>query len=1221
MANLTDTLVNGSLRVTGKIYGNVPTAPAGTNTEQIASTAFVTTAIENLPEPMIFKGSLGTGGTITTLPAAAKANEGFTYKVITDGTYASKAAKVGDTFISTGSAWELIPSGDEPSGTVTSVGLTGAGPITVTGSPITSSGTLALSFGTTAIANGGTGATTQEAAQYNIIKPQAATADLDNNKRFTFISENPSNTNQLIYYRTASTIWSWIKGKLSSDTAVNISGSAASCTGDAATASAAKSGSALETAINGKAASNHTHGNITNDGKLQTNDIDIANGDKLVVTDASDSNKVSRASISFDGTTETQALTKKGTWKTFLTDHQDISGKLNKSGDVMTGALEIQDTQSVSSYANGGGAFHNEYANILLRGNATTGVSGIVFTSSKGTTSVNQPSDKAFIQYHPMGVTTLSAEGNNPTLGTSGEANKLVIGVGNDSDDMVYIQAPAKTGIRHIAGTSNSIMLDADNYFGYVDTRILGQCDTAAATAAKTVTLPGYFLRTGSVIRIKVNIANTAASALTLNVNSGVTGNAAKTIKILTASNTWTTTSATVYTLAAGNYDCYYDGTNWLMMPTSSNVATVSNSVAILAGQAAYATKNVFAEGFRLASGESFKLYVDTPNTSATALKLNVNNTGEKPLYINNVATSTSSYTFNSNWYTVYYDGTNYYANAATTANKFTSNYVYYGTTASYPAWAANKAYAVNDNVTYSGEAWTCTTAHTSGASWSSTNWSRISAVALTTTIPGITEYKEGLVVSLNFACLGGESSTTVNINNLGAKTLTRGTNAWTRGLIGRNGCAIFTYNGSNFSAFDYNTNDTSNVIARMLAVYCSTGASTVAKVGSYTNYVLITGDVLRLRMNTTNTANSPTMNVASTGAKPIAVLTASNTWTVITDHNTANIASGNYYMLYNGTNWYCLPAGQANANMVNQGEIYSQASYAIKSIFVAGFRLVAGAQFDLRVSSANTSKTALQLNVNMTGAKPLYIDRTITSTTNYTLNTGWYKVYYDGENYQLCANTGTAYWRPITVNSELKMGSYAGTTLDFKNGTNTTVEYETGGHIKINVASAPASDVSSWAKASSKPSYTAAEVTCTAAKYGGSSNVSTTQDALNALSTAVGGKQATLDTQTVYTAKGSATKVPQITTNSLGQVTSITEVTITNTDTKQNVTLGTTTKAYITGVSTAPTSTAQALTGIADNEVYLTTTAGQLNATSYKVADTATMQFNTTDNCIEFVF
>lgn len=50
-------------------------------------------------------------------------------------------------------------------------------------------------------------------------------------------------------------------------------------------------------------------------------------------------------------------------------------------------------------------------------------------------------------------------------------------------------------------------------------------------------------------------------------------------------------------------------------------------------------------------------------------------------------------------------------------------------------------------------------------------------------------------------------------------------------------------------------------------------------------------------------------------------------------------------------------------------------------------------------------------------------------------------------------------------------------------------------------------------------------------------------------LSNALALKQNTLSTQTVYTAQGSATKVPQITTNSLWQVTNITEVTITQPD------------------------------------------------------------------------
>lgn len=72
------------------------------------------------------------------------------------------------------------------------------------------------------------------------------------------------------------------------------------------------------------------------------------------------------------------------------------------------------------------------------------------------------------------------------------------------------------------------------------------------------------------------------------------------------------------------------------------------------------------------------------------------------------------------------------------------------------------------------------------------------------------------------------------------------------------------------------------------------------------------------------------------------------------------------------------------------------------------------------------------------------------------------------------------------------------------------------------------------------------------------------------------------------------------------------------NTDIKQNITLKTTTKGYITAVETAPTGTAAAQAGIADTGVYLTTTAGQINATSYKVAETALISYNTTTGCIE---
>ena len=131
------------------------TQSQGDNSTKLATTAYVDTAITNLPEPMIFKGSLGTGGTITALPTASSSNEGYTYKVITAGTYASQAAKVGDTFISDGSAWVLIPSGDEPNGTVTSVTIKATSPIAIdSSSAITTSGTRTLSHANSGVSAG-----------------------------------------------------------------------------------------------------------------------------------------------------------------------------------------------------------------------------------------------------------------------------------------------------------------------------------------------------------------------------------------------------------------------------------------------------------------------------------------------------------------------------------------------------------------------------------------------------------------------------------------------------------------------------------------------------------------------------------------------------------------------------------------------------------------------------------------------------------------------------------------------------------------------------------------------------------------------------------------------------------------------------------------------------------------------------------------------------------
>ena len=151
MAQLKDLIVTGN----SKFIGNVLLDHDPTVDLEAATKHYIDSAIDSLPAPMQFKGSLGTGGTITALPAAAASNTGFTYKVITQGTYVTgETAKVGDMYISNGAAWVLIPSGDDigGGGTVTSIEFTqGSGiALSVTPeNPITSSGTVTIAHGDT----------------------------------------------------------------------------------------------------------------------------------------------------------------------------------------------------------------------------------------------------------------------------------------------------------------------------------------------------------------------------------------------------------------------------------------------------------------------------------------------------------------------------------------------------------------------------------------------------------------------------------------------------------------------------------------------------------------------------------------------------------------------------------------------------------------------------------------------------------------------------------------------------------------------------------------------------------------------------------------------------------------------------------------------------------------------------------------------------------------
>lgn len=224
-------------------------------------------------------------------------------------------------------------------------------------------------------------------------------------------------------------------------------------------------------------------------------------------------------------------------------------------------------------------------------------------------------------------------------------------------------------------------------------------------------------------------------------------------------------------------------------------------------------------------------------------------------------------------------------------------NGVYYVPgTSGYANWSANTYYAVGANVVNpSGECWTCKTAHTSGSSWSSTNWNRISAVALTGTIDGVTALYAGLKIAYRFQVLGGEGSTTLNVNNLGAKTITRGTGAFYRWTIGRNGVAILVYDGSAWRFGDYDSNDQ----YVLPDAYCSTAAGTQAKAAisigfSYSRHNNIPFRIYFTNANTYN--GNLTLNVNSQGAKPLWINGSASS------SSNKTIAIGVYWCYYDGT-------------------------------------------------------------------------------------------------------------------------------------------------------------------------------------------------------------------------------------------------------------------------------------------------------------------------------
>lgn len=187
----------------------------------------------------------------------------------------------------------------------------------------------------------------------------------------------------------------------------------------------------------------------------------------------------------------------------------------------------------------------------------------------------------------------------------------------------------------------------------------------------------------------------------------------------------------------------------------------------------------------------------------------------------------------------------------------------------------------------------------------------------------------------------------------------------------------------------------------------CTTAAATkdkVVTVSSDQNFSLRVGTIVGVKFSYTNTysnatASPITLNVNSTGAKNIWYNTThsggGNTGAATHIYGTANRYT--WYM-YDGTYWVWIHYGVvSNSNTVPSAQCETAAGTAAKAATCTNFALKANSYLHFNIRYANTSATALTMNVNSTGAKAIYINGAASSTSNYTLPAGSYIAFYNG--------------------------------------------------------------------------------------------------------------------------------------------------------------------------------------------------------------------------------
>ena len=345
--------------------------------------------------------------------------------------------------------------------------------------------------------------------------------------------------------------------------------------------------------------------------------------------------------------------------------------------------------------------------------NSVTTISNYTFYNCSGLTSVTIPSSVTSIGYgafdHCNKLTSVvSLNKTPPTLSSNFPSSSTDVYVPYSSVDdykvanrwknyNIKVYLPELKFKKKSFDSSNieigSVIFDENKQTIYLDDvgynttpSSIAYCDTAAATAAKTATMPGFELVTGQRIFLQTTVKNSAKSNVTLSVND----TEPKPIKIGTA-------TPTKSNFPASWWIANYDGTNWVLTRiyfsdntdtkvTQSSTTTdgyrkilLSYNSSTTIGDAITSATNVAYEavdvevqpstGKILSNG-----FVKNGGTSSQFLK--ADGSVDENTYSKSSLTQTKNYTSNSAFYTngsfTYFNSSDYITSISSVNNSYT---------------------------------------------------------------------------------------------------------------------------------------------------------------------------------------------------------------------------------------------------------------------------------------------------------------------------------------------------------------------------------------------------------------------------------------------------------------------------------------------------------------------------------------------------------------------